>query len=131
MLQDCLGTLVGQQAAIEEFRRLAVAKLQSMDSTNLVVLIVGDSGTGKTSMGIALSLSISYSTGQAPLRAGDCLVLIDCSKYKEPRDSAHVVQMIEQIEHDVAQRMRKCAESVILGEWSKSRFSFMFLDILL
>lgn len=72
MLQDCLSTLVGQQEAVEEFRRLAVAKLQSMDSTSLVVLIVGDSGTGKTSMGIALSLSISYSTGQAPLRAGDC-----------------------------------------------------------
>jgi ABC-type glutathione transport system ATPase component len=116
MLQGCLGTLVGQHEAVEEFRRLAVAKLQSMDSTSLVALIVGDSGTGKTSMGIALSLAISSSTGRSPLRGGDCLVLIDCSKYKEPRDLAHAVQMVEQIEHHVALQMSKCPESVILGE---------------
>jgi hypothetical protein len=116
MLQNCLGILVGQEEAVEEFRRLVIPKLLSVEARNLVVLIAGDSGTGKTSMGVALSLAMSSSTGRSPIHnGGDCLVLIDCGKYRYPFNSTHAHQMINEIENNLAQRLLECPESVILG----------------
>lgn len=117
-LQQCLATsFVCQDEAVDVFRRAVSAKLQAPDKTpQLVLLVVGDNGVGKTELAVKLSLALSGRTdGAAIVGAGQCIHKIDCYAYRHGT-VGNVAAAVDELEERAALHLATCPQSVIVLE---------------